>query len=155
MSSCEMLREALLKVNDMVFRGTVSHLTSSCRRSSWSTICCCQGQVPPHVTTEHMSNWLVSQGKKSLRERWVPRQHSPSLPFPATSSTPGDVGKINNRKIRSQESWNALCFIWRVWKETLEEGNDLARLVREWELETCYKLVSSLPAFQQRVSAAG
>ena len=102
-----------------------------------------QGQVPPHVTTEHMSNWLVSQGKKSLRERWVPRQHSPSLPFPATSSTPGDVGKINNRKIRSQESWIALCFIWRVWNETLEEGNDLARLVREWELESYYKLVSS------------
>ncbi|KAM9437915.1 uncharacterized protein ACWYII_015630 isoform 2-T2 [Salvelinus alpinus] len=54
-----------------------------------------QGQVPPHVTTEHMSNWLVSQGKKSLRER--------------------------------------------VWKETLEEGNDLARLA--WEVNTCLKMM--------------
>ncbi|XP_029597951.1 uncharacterized protein LOC115180195 [Salmo trutta] len=48
-----------------------------------------QGQVPPHVTTEHMSDWLVSQGKKSLRER--------------------------------------------LWKETLEEGNDLARLAAAFE----------------------
>lgn len=112
-----------------------------------------QGQVSPHVTTEHMSDWLVFKGKKSLRERWEPRQHSPSLPFPATSSTPG-LGKINYRKIRNQESWIALCFIWRVWKETLEEGNDLARLVREWELETYYKSVSSLLAFQQLVSTA-
>ncbi|XP_031662239.1 uncharacterized protein LOC116357767 [Oncorhynchus kisutch] len=55
-----------------------------------------QGQVPPHVTTEHMSNWLVSQGKKSLRER--------------------------------------------VWKETLEEGNDLARLA--WEVNTCLKMMN-------------
>ncbi|XP_038862140.1 uncharacterized protein LOC120057732 [Salvelinus namaycush] len=54
-----------------------------------------QGQVPPHVTTEHMSNWLVSQSKKSLRER--------------------------------------------VWKETLEEGNDLARLA--WEVNTCLKMM--------------
>ncbi|XP_052330671.1 uncharacterized protein LOC118400806 [Oncorhynchus keta] len=54
-----------------------------------------QGQVPPHVTTEHMSNWLVSQGKKSLRER--------------------------------------------VWKETLEEGNDFARLA--WEVNTCLKMM--------------
>ncbi|XP_055791768.1 uncharacterized protein LOC129863663 isoform X2 [Salvelinus fontinalis] len=54
-----------------------------------------QGQVPPHVTTEHMSNWLVSQGKKSLRER--------------------------------------------VWKETLEEGNDLARLA--WEVNICLKMM--------------
>ncbi|KAM9437941.1 uncharacterized protein ACWYII_015643 [Salvelinus alpinus] len=42
-----------------------------------------------------MSNWLVSQGKKSLRER--------------------------------------------VWKETLEEGNDLARLA--WEVNTCLKMM--------------
>ncbi|XP_031674790.1 uncharacterized protein LOC116367760 [Oncorhynchus kisutch] len=55
-----------------------------------------QGQVSPHVTTEHMSNWLVSQGKKSLRER--------------------------------------------VWKETLEEGNDLARLA--WEVNTCLKMMN-------------
>ncbi|XP_031674932.1 uncharacterized protein LOC116368084 [Oncorhynchus kisutch] len=55
-----------------------------------------QGQVPPHVTTEHMSNWLVSQGKKSLRER--------------------------------------------VWKETLEEGSDLARLA--WEVNTCLKMMN-------------
>ncbi|KAM9484073.1 uncharacterized protein ACWYII_004923 isoform 2-T2 [Salvelinus alpinus] len=55
-----------------------------------------QGQVPPHVSTEHMSNWLVSQGKKSLRER--------------------------------------------VWKETLEEGNDLARLA--WEVNTCLKMMN-------------
>nr|XP_046154105.1 uncharacterized protein LOC123994976 [Oncorhynchus gorbuscha] len=54
-----------------------------------------RGQVPPHVTTEHMSNWLVSQGKKSLRER--------------------------------------------VWKETLEEGNDLARVARE--VNTCLKMM--------------
>ncbi|XP_036801439.1 uncharacterized protein LOC110516898 [Oncorhynchus mykiss] len=54
-----------------------------------------QGQVPHHVTTEHMSGWLVSQGKKSLRER--------------------------------------------VWKETLEEGNDLARLT--WEVNTCLKMI--------------
>ncbi|KAM9447524.1 uncharacterized protein ACWYII_013028 isoform 2-T2 [Salvelinus alpinus] len=54
-----------------------------------------QGQVPPHVTTEHMSNWLVSQSKKSLRER--------------------------------------------VWKETLGEGNDLARLA--WEVNTCLKMM--------------
>ncbi|XP_052379400.1 uncharacterized protein LOC127931336 [Oncorhynchus keta] len=54
-----------------------------------------RGQVPPHVTTEHMSNWLVSQGKKSLRER--------------------------------------------VWKETLEEGNDLARVA--WEVNTCLKMM--------------
>ncbi|XP_052365993.1 uncharacterized protein LOC127925185 [Oncorhynchus keta] len=54
-----------------------------------------QGQVPHHVTTEHMSDWLVSQGKKSLRER--------------------------------------------VWKETLEEGNDLARLT--WEVNTCLKMI--------------
>ncbi|KAM9447525.1 uncharacterized protein ACWYII_013030 [Salvelinus alpinus] len=54
-----------------------------------------QGQVPPHVTTEHMSNWLVSQSKKSLRER--------------------------------------------VWKETLEEGKDLARLA--WEVNTCLKMM--------------
>ena len=113
-----------------------------------------QGQVPHHVTTEHMSGWLVAQGKKFLRERWVPRHHSPSLPFPVTSSTPRGVGKINNRKIRSEESLIALCFIWRVWKETLEEGNDLARLVRQWELDTYYKSVSSLLAFQQLVSTA-
>ncbi|XP_064821179.1 uncharacterized protein LOC135539276 [Oncorhynchus masou masou] len=55
-----------------------------------------QGQVPPHVTTEHMSNWLVSQGKKSLRER--------------------------------------------VWKETLQEGNNLARLA--WEVNTCLKMMN-------------
>nr|XP_046153430.1 uncharacterized protein LOC123994634 isoform X1 [Oncorhynchus gorbuscha] len=54
-----------------------------------------QGQIPHHVTTEHMSDWLVSQGKKSLRER--------------------------------------------VWKETLEEGNDLARLT--WEVNTCLKMI--------------
>nr|XP_046146916.1 uncharacterized protein LOC123990404 [Oncorhynchus gorbuscha] len=55
-----------------------------------------QGQVPPHVTTEHMSNWLVSQGKKSLRER--------------------------------------------VWKETLEEGNDFAQLA--WDVNTCLKMMN-------------
>nr|XP_046153565.1 uncharacterized protein LOC123994698 isoform X2 [Oncorhynchus gorbuscha] len=54
-----------------------------------------QGHVPHLVTTEHMSDWLVSQGKKSLRER--------------------------------------------VWKETLEEGNDLARLT--WEVNTCLKMI--------------
>ncbi|XP_029622547.1 uncharacterized protein LOC115202572 [Salmo trutta] len=34
-----------------------------------------QGQVPPHVTTEHMRNWLVSLGKTSLRES-DPKVHS-------------------------------------------------------------------------------
>ncbi|KAK6285188.1 hypothetical protein J4Q44_G00389860, partial [Coregonus suidteri] len=54
-----------------------------------------RGHVSPHVTMEHMSDWLVSQGKKSLRER--------------------------------------------VWKETLEEGNELARLT--WEVNTCLKMI--------------
>ncbi|KAK6300516.1 hypothetical protein J4Q44_G00286140 [Coregonus suidteri] len=66
-----------------------------------------RGQVSPHVTMEHMSDWLVSQGKKSFH------LHCHSL-------SPAALQEV-------------------VWKETLEEGNELARLT--WEVNTCLKMI--------------
>ncbi|KAK6318481.1 hypothetical protein J4Q44_G00117720 [Coregonus suidteri] len=75
-----------------------------------------RGQVSPHVTMEHMSDWLVSQGKKSLRRECEyhvsSHLHCHSLsPAALQEGVEGNPGG----------------------------GNELARLT--WEVNTCLKMI--------------